>query len=121
MTTSVPIPISKTSARARPGRPAFTLTEVLISVALVLVLILGVNQVFSLTGRAVGAGQAISEITRQARGAQSVFTQDLANADFDRCPFVWINSTTMAAFRNKADQTADIDFNPALQTAATVD
>ena len=44
----------------RPDRAAgftgFTLVELMISIALVLVLLLGVNQVFSLTGKAVGPG-----------------------------------------------------------------
>jgi len=108
-------------AQVRRVRSAFTLTEVLISVALVLVIILGVNQVFSMTGRAVGAGQALSDITRTMRNVQSVMTEDLGNAEIDRAPFFYIDSGVSLGFRNKEDQARDIDFNINGTRAATED
>lgn len=105
------------TAPATPRR-GFTLIEVMISIALVLIVILGVNQVFSLTSQAVGAGQAVSEINRNARNAQAIMFADLAAADFDSAPFFLIRGTTIAAFRNKADQLSDLDYTP---TAADPD
>ena len=50
--------MSPRSGPARPGSVrAFTLIELMISIALVLLLILGVNQVFTYTTQAVGAGE----------------------------------------------------------------
>jgi prepilin-type N-terminal cleavage/methylation domain-containing protein len=102
-------------------RGGFTLTEVLISIALVLVLILGINQVFALTSRAVGAGQAVGAGTRAARGAQTIIAADAAAAVIERAPFLYIKGEAMAAFRNRQDLAADYDFSPTVTTAATVD
>lgn len=97
--------------RPRHAPAAFTLVEVMISIALVLIIILGVNQVFALTSQVVGAGSVLSTITRDARGAQSVLQRDLGNAEVTRGPFFIINSQALAAFRNRDDQLADIDFD----------
>lgn len=119
MTSTPQYPSTARSTGTR--RCGFTLTEVLISVALVLLLILGINQVFSLTSRAVGAGQAVGDINRAARGAQAVITRDLTNADFDYGPFLWISSTTANAFRSKVDQAADADYSGAVTDSDKVD
>ncbi len=92
-------------------RPAFTLIELMISIALVALLILGVNQVFLYTGAAVGTGQAISDAVRDSRAAQAVFAQDFAGiapngtgpAD---AAFLAIYSAAQPAFLNAADQSA---------------
>lgn len=110
MTTT---PATTPPAARRPARPAFTLVEIMISVALVLVIILGVNQVFSLTGQAVGAGQAISTITRAARNGQNIIYGDLSRADFDTTPYFLIRSGTLAAFRNQEDMLGDRDYSAA--------
>jgi prepilin-type N-terminal cleavage/methylation domain-containing protein len=108
-----PRDISRHPTAATPRR-GFTLIEVMISIALVLIVILGVNQVFSLTSQAVGAGQAVSEINRNARNAQAIMFADLAAADFESAPFFLIRGTTIAAFRNRADQLNDLDYVPTL-------
>ena len=94
---------------ARP-RQAFTLIEVVCSIALVVIIIYGVNRVFALTGQAVGIGQAVSEINRNARNAQSIMFNDFASAEVDGAPFLLIRSMSIAAFRNAADQRADADY-----------
>jgi prepilin-type N-terminal cleavage/methylation domain-containing protein len=91
-------------------RPAFTLVEVLISIALVLIIILGVNQVFALTSRTIGAGNAMSTIVRDARNAQTVFTRDVAGIEIDRAPFFILKSEVFVGFRNRADQLSDRDY-----------
>ncbi len=45
---------------------AFTLVELMISIALVLLLVIGINQVFSLTSKTVGAGQGVHSAARAA-------------------------------------------------------
>ncbi len=64
---------------AGKSRRGFTLVELMISVALALVLLLGINQVFKITGDTVGAGQTLSEATRDARAAVAVMTSDFHN------------------------------------------
>ena len=55
-----------------PNQPrrAFTLIEVMISIALVLILVLGINQVFKLTSDTVGAGQALASKARDYRAGR---------------------------------------------------
>ncbi|HEV7299201.1 MAG TPA: prepilin-type N-terminal cleavage/methylation domain-containing protein [Tepidisphaeraceae bacterium] len=57
-------------------RSAFTLVELLISVAIALILIVGIATVFNLTGQTIGAGMALSAVTRDQRAAQTVFSSD---------------------------------------------
>ena len=107
-------------ATSRPGRPAFTLVELMISIALVALLILGVNQVFLYTGQAVGAGQAIGDAVRDARAAQTTFANDfLGIAPNGTGPtdsaFLSIYSAAQPAFLNAADQAASRTGNPLQQ------
>jgi prepilin-type N-terminal cleavage/methylation domain-containing protein len=63
----------------RRRRSAFTLIEVMISVALVLLLMYGVSQVFKMSGDAVGANQAVSKIIRDHRAASATMAEDFRN------------------------------------------
>jgi prepilin-type N-terminal cleavage/methylation domain-containing protein len=69
--------------RSRRGlmglRRAFTLIEVMISVALVLLLMYGVSQVFKLSGDAVSANQAVSSIVRDHRATAATMAEDFRN------------------------------------------
>lgn len=69
--------------RRRARRNGFTLIEVMISVALVLLLMYGVSQVFKLTGDAVGANQAVSKIIRDHRAAAATLAEDFRNCAAD--------------------------------------
>src|SRR4051794_30560272 len=93
----------------RRSAAGFTLIELMVSIALVLIIILGVNQVFSLTSQTVGAGQAFAEINRDSRSAQTVIYNDLKGAAIDDGPFFIIRSDTVRAWRNKQDQDTDTD------------
>jgi prepilin-type N-terminal cleavage/methylation domain-containing protein len=64
-------------------RRAFTLVEVMISVALVLLLMYGVSQVFKMSGDAVGANQAVSKIIRDHRAAAATMAEDFRNCAAD--------------------------------------
>jgi prepilin-type N-terminal cleavage/methylation domain-containing protein len=88
----------------RPHRQsAFTLIELLISVAIALVLVLGVNQVFKIASQTVGTGQAFSAVTRDERVAHfSVYT-DVHNALTVAQPALMISSQSVVAFNTQQD------------------
>jgi prepilin-type N-terminal cleavage/methylation domain-containing protein len=92
-----------------PLPSAFTLVELMIAVALMLLLMVGINLVFRMTGEAVGAGQALSEKTRDAQAAQAVMYRDFSNAVVQNSPCIILHSRTQPAFRNRADELADSD------------
>jgi len=84
-------------------RPAFTLVELLVSVAIALILILGINEVFKISAQTVGTGQAFSEVTRDERVAHfSVYT-DVLNALTTSQPALLISSQSVIAFRTQQD------------------
>src|SRR5262245_24209037 len=93
-------------------RLAFTLVELMISIALMLVLMLGVNYIFSSVGKATGAGQAMSRITREAQSTQAVMSRDFGAADMRNAPFVILRSRRVAAFRDQQDRLNDSDYVP---------
>lgn len=90
-------------------RRAFTLIELLISMGLMVVLMIGVNIIFSGVGQATSAITILSRITRDAQAAQAVMSQDMTGAVTDDAPFLIIRSERIAAFRNKQDQLGNVD------------
>ncbi|MEA2711025.1 MAG: hypothetical protein QOF78_3626 [Phycisphaerales bacterium] len=94
---------------ARTG--GFTLIEVMISIAIVLVLIIGVNQVFKVAADTVGTGQALSSKVRDGRAAQAVFYDELNHVARDG-PFLVISSRAQAAFETPIDRANDADGIP---------
>ena len=94
--------------RVRAIRPAFTLVEMLVSVALIAVLMLAVTQIFSIASRTMSGGQAIGAAVRDAQAAQSVMARDFAAAANDGGCFI-IRSVRQAAFRSAADYATAID------------
>src|SRR5215217_8400303 len=106
---------------ARPPR-AFTLIELMVSVAIALVLILAVNQVYRITSDTIGAGQSLGSKVRDYRAVQSVMYNDLTLAvppqslnspSLDDGPFLVIRSERMTMFRNRPEQAGDADGDPA--------
>jgi prepilin-type N-terminal cleavage/methylation domain-containing protein len=85
-------------------RHAFTLIELMISIAMVVVLMLGITKVFSLTSQTAGATNQLSSFLRDSRAAQAVFYQDLSTAVSDGAPCMLLCSSRVSAFRNKADE-----------------
>src|SRR5690349_13787086 len=105
---------------SNPAR-GFTLIELMVSIAIALVLILAVNQVFRITSDTIGAGQALGSTVRDYRAVQSVLYNDLMLAvppqglnsgTLDDGPFLVIRSERMTMFRNRADQAGDRDGDP---------
>jgi hypothetical protein len=88
----------------------------MISIAMVVVLMLGITKVFSLTAQTAGATNQLSSFLRDSRAAQAVFYQDLSTAVSDGAPCMLLCSSRVNAFRNKADEQGDRDNN-----ALTVD
>jgi len=97
---------------SRLHAPGFTLVELMISIALMLLLMAGVNLIFRMTGQAVGAGQTLSEITRNAQAAQAVMQRDFSAAVVKDAPAIILVSRTQPAFRNRADQESDRNYDP---------
>lgn len=92
----------------------FTLVEVLISIAIALVLILGVSQIFSIAQRTTGAGTQVLADTEFNRGIQEMLLNDargVTNTVGDS-PGLVILSYPQAAFRNRVDSQQDNDGMP---------
>src|SRR5690242_8451881 len=94
-----------------PASRGFTLIELMVSIALVLILILGINQVFKIASDTVNGGQAISAASREDRSIQGTIYPDMQNAVVAGAPFFVIRSHIQPGFRNKADEQADRDGN----------
>ncbi len=95
----------------RRTRRGFTLIELMISIALVLVLMLGINQIFKYTTQAVGAGEAINAATRGSRAIQAAFAQDFAamvapGGGPTDAPYLIISNGQIYAYRNPKDLAA---------------
>src|SRR2546423_183573 len=95
-------------------RAAFTLIELMISIAIVLILMLGINFVFSMSTRTISTGMALSTIGRDLRNARKVMQADFDNAvGAKEMPAVMIHSEHVYAWRDKQDKLADADNIPA--------
>lgn len=89
-------------------RRGFTLTELLVTAALVTVLMLACAQIFSIASKTIGGGQAINAAVRDAQAAQSVFARDFAaTAPTTVSPVMYIVSDRQYAFRNANDSRSD--------------
>jgi hypothetical protein len=102
--------------------PAFTLVEVLVSIAIALLLIVGISKIFGLAQQASGMGTTLSRQNDTARTIQSVLSNDFQNMVTDTnvsAGFV-ISSYAAAAFRNVQDfQTGPDQTNPMSFPTAT--
>ncbi|HZN67471.1 MAG TPA: prepilin-type N-terminal cleavage/methylation domain-containing protein [Tepidisphaeraceae bacterium] len=101
------------AAPRRPGAspPGFTLMELMVSIALVLIVILGVNTVFRITSDTVNQGMALGAASRDHRALITVLNGDLQAGAFDNGPCLIIRSERMAAFRDAVEAQADRDGN----------
>src|SRR4051794_34000201 len=98
---------SKRSARSSgAGRMAgFTLVELMISIAMVLILLIGVNQIFKMSADTVGSGMATSEGMRNLRAVRTALTNDLTQMTSpSAAPFLIIHNQLIPAYLNKQDQ-----------------
>ena len=94
-------------------RRAFTLIELMVSIAMVLVIILGVNAIFKMASDTVNAGQALAVANRENRGVQSVLYDDIRPAVIDRrADAADPHRSGSASFRNRPDELSDRDYDP---------
>ena len=99
--------------RRKRNHSAFTLVELMISIAIVLVLMLGINFVFSMSARTISGGMAISAVARDIRNSRRVMEQDFGNAvGAEEMPAVMIHSEYIYTWRDKQDKLADRDGDP---------
>jgi prepilin-type N-terminal cleavage/methylation domain-containing protein len=109
-----------------PARGGFTLVELMVSIALVLLLILGVNQVFKLTSDTIGASNGLSDAVRVGRAVQGSMFDDLKKAVLPGeglsrgGPFLLIHSERISAFPNADAELGDRDYLRS-DTPATAD
>ena len=90
--------------RKAPHNSAFTIIEVLISIAIALLLILGINQVFSIAQQTSGAGTTALGQVESARAAQAILQGDFNNAvTGPDSPGIVIVSEPVYAYRNRQD------------------
>src|SRR6266478_3472597 len=89
------------------NRLGFTLAELLVSIAIALILILGVNMVFRASTNTVSAGMSLSGANRQNLVVKTVLKNDLGQIATDG--LLIIRSEQVYAFRNLADRNSDTD------------
>lgn len=95
-------PLGATGRATAPR--AFTLVEVLISIAIALLLIIAISQIFGIAQRTTGTGQALLGAAQSNRGLQGVFARDIrAMVPVSDTPAFVIASYSVAAFRNLQD------------------
>ncbi len=68
--------------------PAFSLIELMIAIAMVVLLMLGINTVFKMSSDTVGTGVAISDLTRADRSIQAVLQDDFRRSAKDAPLFI---------------------------------
>lgn len=90
----------------------FTLIELMISLALMVLLMLGVNFIFTAVGGATGSAQVLSKIGRDIQAAQNVMASDFNQIAMRDGPTFQITSIVRPAFMNKQDQLSDGDGFP---------
>lgn len=96
-----------------PCHIAFTLTEVIIAIALVVILVIGVAQVFQMTSQTVSSGQALQILTRDARAAEATLSADVQSmVSHTDQPALIIWNQRHAAFLDANHEAADPDRDP---------
>lgn len=104
------------------SRTAFTLTELMISIALALLLIIGVNVVFKATSDTLSAGQAVAQANRNEQAMHTVLADDMRSLVLpEEAPFLFIRSQRRAGFINQDDLDNDEDFDGSEASALTFD
>ena len=101
----------------RPTHAGFTLIEVMVSIGIALLLMLGINVVFSASSKTVGAGNAVLESSRQQRTVGRTMFNDLNNLDpvpsssnsAPDGPCFVIRSDQVYAFRDAQEQSVASD------------
>src|SRR5438093_9277374 len=76
--SSIPGPGCSLSSILSPRpRSAFTIIELMISIAMVVILMVGIHQVFKMSSDTVGVGNALADNARANRSVQQIFRDDV--------------------------------------------
>lgn len=103
-------------------RRAFTLTELMISIALALLLIYGINKVFTSTSATLSAGQAVAAANRNEQSLRTILTEDMRALVLpEDAPFLLIRSRREAGFIDREDMENDANYDPSVGDEDTVD
>jgi prepilin-type N-terminal cleavage/methylation domain-containing protein len=78
---SVPRPFPFEGLRVRSASRAFTLMELMVSVAILVIILLSVGVIFGGASRSVSNSQAIMEMLANVRAVQQVVEQDVRGMD----------------------------------------
>lgn len=90
------------------NKSGFTIIEVLISIAIALLLILGINQVFSIAQQTSGAGTAALVQVEESRGGQTIMQGDFDSiVNGPDSPGIVIVSEPIYAYRNRQELLAN--------------
>src|SRR5688500_13551101 len=87
-------------------RGGFTLVEVMISVLLVLLVVFGVSQVFTLTSQTIGTGQAMAVAGRDSRAFQATIAEDWRSCLHDSPLVIIGNAHAFDTGSDTTDQTS---------------
>ena len=96
MKQSVVFQSSSVTLRTRPGQRSssddrraagFTLVEMLVSMAITLIMLFAIVQIFSMMGEGVNSGRSIIEMSGQLRQAANMLQQDLDGATAPSLPW----------------------------------
>lgn len=85
-------------------RGGFTLVEVTIAAALVVIIMLGVNQVFKSTADTIGAAQTVATTLRDVQAAHTVLANDFVGAVTTGAPFMVLKSESTTAYQNRQQE-----------------
>src|SRR5258706_1808022 len=116
--SSPPRPVYPLSSILYPRRrPAFTLVELMISIAMVVILMVGIHQIFKMTSDTVGMGQQLGAFSRDNRSVQGIFHDDYQRLMKDAPLFIIRSGVagagpTWGAFTTDAERSADRDGDP---------
>jgi prepilin-type N-terminal cleavage/methylation domain-containing protein len=85
-------PRERVRVRARPitsrAHNAFTLVELMISIAMVVILMVGVHQVFKMSSDTIGIGNQVGAMSRDNRSVQQIFHDDFNRLVHDAPLFI---------------------------------
>ncbi len=127
--------------RTRYKSPGFTLTEILIALALISFLLVGISRIFAMTSSTISKGQGVSQALRAHRAIQQALSNDflgysatgnidssdnnsgmaplvLPSSQYRGAPFLTISNFRIATYRNQADYNGAI--NPPVLTASNL-
>src|SRR5207248_10245151 len=103
-----------------PRRPAFTLVELMISIAMVVILMVGIHQIFKMTSDTVGMGHRVGDWSRDNRSVQGIFHDDYQRLMKDAPLFIICSGVAGAgpdfgAYTTESERSADRDGKPLTQ------